>query len=159
MAKYKFLRDYQIPASTDPTVMSTMEVRPKYVKGQIVEGTYVQVQNVSESNYVKLKNSYIIPYGNRGNDILQAENIGYQKPNNPMIIQTQNPLQSSNAEALKKINNASVVGSSLGFALGLGYAFKQGKSFWGYVGFGVAFSLIGVACFRAVSYFQNRKNL
>lgn len=46
-------------------------------------------------------------------------------------------------EKSKKVATAGYVGSSAGFVFGLGYAFKTKKSFWGYVGYSLLFSLIG----------------
>lgn len=43
----------------------------------------------------------------------------------------------------KKVFMASAVGNSLGMAGGLLYAFKKGKGFWGYVGYGLLFAIIG----------------
>lgn len=44
---------------------------------------------------------------------------------------------------IKKINNIASLGSSIGFVGGLVYAFNKKKGFWGYVGFGLLFSIIG----------------
>ena len=46
-------------------------------------------------------------------------------------------------EKSKKIMNASYIGGSIGFVGGLTYAFRKQKSFWGYVGYGILFSIIG----------------
>jgi len=43
----------------------------------------------------------------------------------------------------KKIMNATSIGSSLGLIGGLVYSFHNKKSFWGYVGYGLLFSIIG----------------
>ena len=52
----------------------------------------------------------------------------------------------------KKINNITGIGSSVGFAGGLIYAFKKGKGFWGYVGFGILFSIIGGAGAKIIGH-------
>lgn len=151
MAKYKFLKDYEANKTVGGVVGI---VKVKYLKEQIVGGE--KIVEKSGDTFVKLEDGVTILTSSPNAKISPViEEISENK----LVIQTQQPLESSNIEALKSINNAYVIGTSLGFAIGLGYAFKQGKSFWGYVGFGVAFSLIGGACFRAVSYFQNRKNL
>lgn len=46
-------------------------------------------------------------------------------------------------EANKKVKNAGAIGSSIGLTAGLIYAFRGKKKFWGYVGYGLLFSLIG----------------
>ena len=43
----------------------------------------------------------------------------------------------------KKVQNLAMIGSSAGLGLGLYMAYKGGKHFWTYVGYGVLFSIIG----------------
>lgn len=46
-------------------------------------------------------------------------------------------------ETNKAVKNASAIGSLAGLTGGLIYAFRGKKKFWGYVGYGLLFSLIG----------------
>ena len=43
----------------------------------------------------------------------------------------------------KRVKQAAGIGSTAGLTVGLIYAFKSKKKFWGYVGYGLLFSLIG----------------
>lgn len=46
------------------------------------------------------------------------------------------------AASSAKITNITQISSSIGFIAGLGYAFKQNKGFWGYVGYGLLGSIV-----------------
>jgi hypothetical protein len=59
----------------------------------------------------------------------------------------------------KRVQNAAAIGSTAGLTVGLIYAFKSKKKFWGYVGYGLLFSLIGsgVASLGAYGYIATMK--
>jgi len=65
---------------------------------------------------------------------------------NKMEKESNNNLGKS-ALSYDKITNITQISSSVGLIAGLGYAFKQKKGFWGYVGYSllgsIAFGLIG----------------
>ena len=55
-------------------------------------------------------------------------------------------------EKNRKVMNAGMVGSALGMGGGLYLAFSKQKGFWGYVGYGLLFSILGGIATRVPTF-------